>query len=61
MVLHKKKEKNATENEKEQEIAGNRYTYVAIDAVSRLVIAVAIGRRIQETADELLRLVACNA
>ena len=55
MGVYKKKEKNATEYEKEQGIAGDRYTYVAMDTVSRLVISTATGRRIQETADKMLQ------
>ncbi len=58
MVVCKKKEKNSTEIEKASEQCGDRYSYVAIDAVSRLIIAVVCGRRIQATANELLRIVA---
>ena len=58
MVLCKKKEKNVTEQEKEDQINGDRYTYVAVDAVSRLVIAIACGRRVQAVANELLSKVA---
>lgn len=55
MVIYKKKEKNATEDEKTQGIGGDRYTYIAMDAVSRLVISTATGRRVQETADNMLQ------
>lgn len=58
MVFCKKKEAKATEQEKQLEKAGERYTYVAIDAVSRFVIAISSGRRVQETANKLLQLVA---
>ena len=58
MVLYKKKEKNTTEEEQETGKIGSRYSYVAIDAVSRLLIAVVSGRRIQETANKVLSLVA---
>jgi IS1 family transposase len=58
LVLRKKKEKNATEEEKIAEQAGDRYSYVAIDAVTRFVIAVVSGRRVQKIADNLLAFVA---
>ncbi len=51
----KKKEKNASEDEIEQGEAGDRYTYVSMDAASRLIISIATGRRIQETADTMLQ------
>ena len=56
MVFCKKKEKRAWEEEKIKELAGDRYTYIAMDAVSRLVISVASGRREQHVANRMLEI-----
>lgn len=54
----RKKEKHATPAEKLQQGYGDRWVHLAMDAVSRLIVAWGVDRRTQKATDELVSSVA---
>lgn len=56
----RKKEKRATTTEKLQQGYGDRWIHLAMDAVSRLIVAWGVDRRTQKATDELVSNVAAR-